>query len=669
MARVQVDGLRSQVALQPQAAPVNTFVQAEQSTPTDAEMRARLLEGALGDVRNLAIQESRRTTQAEIDKVEKETALAAAADFVTFKTGLEPKLRDRSPEEVTGIIDEAFGKRYGDFSSAALNHSLGVMKLQFSENAVGAAVKAQNQKKTEGYVAASNTLIDEVHKNYKAGNVTFDEAAKQINDILLTASFRKGDTDATKPSLQALNAAAYTYFANDKESDFGWKFAQANKHDTAGTPAYERSIASLRSNYNTNLANRWELDARRQLSEVADQGMVNTVKALARRFEEEGLAKGLKPTWTLQYVSEAQTAHKKALNREAQNVALNKAVNAAVNNNGLIVEGATWTDADGVNHSISASTVKQTMFANLKPDSPAYVKALNYSTDGRIVTAFSKAAENLRDINDPDIKKSNAAITAFRTNLDFLTAIEDAVGLDAVKQQLGGQPQLLQLYQMTSTASKLGIPEKDIARAAHNLMAGRAAKPPEAKVLDKAVETAKNNMDTNWFFDKKFQFEDSTFRSTISQYYAQTSMFAASPEAAMEQAIKMFQDNHIVIDDEESGHSYVLNTGDKYTIALLTNKTPDNVTRVDAQAAFDKLPRAANALMADLTKKYPNLNPDSKSVVLMPDPYRRGQFVLQFIDGAQVPATYRYTASDILKAERAYSTGVPVDSLLDDNVP
>jgi len=665
MARVQVDGLRSQVALQPQAAPVNTFVQAEQSTPTDAEMRARLLEGALGDVRNLAIQESRRATQAEIDTVEKETALAAAADFVTFKTGLEPKLRDRSPEEVTSIIDEEFGKRYGDFTSAALNNSLGVMKVGFLENAVGVAVKAQNQKKTEGYVAASNTLIDEVHKQYKAGEVPFDVAAKQINDILLTASFRKGDTDATKPSLQALNAAAYTYFANDKESDFGWKFAQANKHDTAGTPAYERSIDSLRSNYNTNLANRWEIDARRQLSEAADQGMVNTVNALARRFEEEGLAKGLKPTWTLQYVSEAQTARKKSLNREAQNVALKNAVNATVNNNGLITEGATWFDADGVKHDISASTVRQALFANLKPDSPEYVKSLNYATDGRIVTAFSKAAENLRDINDPDIKKSNAAIKAFRTNLDFLTAIEDSAGLDAVKQQLGGQPQLLQLYQMTSTAAKLGIPERDIAQSAHNLMAGRVGKPPDKKMLESMVETAKDEMDSNWVFDKEFMFEDSTFKSTISQYYAQTSMFAATQEEAQAQAIKMFKDNHIVIDDEESGRSFVINTGDKYTIALLTGKNPDSVTRVDAQAAFDKLPRAASAMLKDLEAQYPNLNPDDKSVALMPDPYRRGQFVPQFLDGSLVPRTHRYTAKDILKAERAYSKGVPLSSLTD----
>ena len=663
MARVQVDGLRSQVALQPQAAPVNTYSQPEQSTPTDAELRARLLEGALGDVRNLAIQESRRATQAEIETVEKETALAAAADFVNFKTGLEPKLRDQSPEKVQEIIDEEFSNRYGGFSSPALQNSLGVMKVNYLENAVGVAVKAQNMKKTEGYIAASNTLVDEVHKQYKVGNITFEEAAKQTNDILLAASFRKGDTDATKPSLQALNAAAYGYFADDKESDFGWKFAQLNKHDIAGTPAYEKSINSMRSNYNTRLANRWEMEGRAALSELADKGLVNSVNALANKITEEGLKRGLKPIWVEQYKNEALAARKKQMNREAQQVALTNAVQQAVNNNGQTGEGATWVDVDGIRHEISGNTIRKTMFANLDTKSPAYLKALKGSKDSRIEMSFNNAAAMLKDVNDPDVEKANKAVVAFRANLDFLLAVEETQGMEAVKQQLSGSS--LELYQMASTAAKLGIPEKDIANSARSLMAGKIGKAPTAKQLESMVDSTKDVMDDNLIFDKTFKHSESMMNDALSIYYRQAIMFSGSEEDAAAAAVKMFKENHITVDDKESGHSYIINSGDRYTIALLTNKSPDSVTRADAQAAFDKLPAAANALLADLETKYPKLNPDSQSVVLMPDPYRRGQFVLQFADGSQVTNTHRYTAADILKAERAYSKGVPLSSITD----
>lgn len=672
MPRVQVDRPRSQVALTPVAAPVNTFVQAAAPAPTANEMRAKILEGALSNVTNYAIKEGQAASAERTRQAEKDALIAASASFVEFKTGVIPKLRDLSPEAAQQKIEEEFGTLYEGVTDATTMTALNQLKVNFLDTAMTTAAKEQTKKRTQGWISSSISLVGEINDLYINGAISAKEAHSRLDNIINNAAFTNQEgEDFAKPDRTALNAAVYSYFADQKDSDLGWTYVQANKHDRSKTPEYETAIDAMRNNFNSRLNGKWEMDWRLKLADAAANGRVNQVNAMVETVIAEGEKRGIQPVWAIQFKQDAITNARKTQNLALKAGATERAVAIAVSTYGS-VEPVSWVDAEGKIHETSPSEVRNIMLNRVRPDPQnpnadyaPYFRVLNNTKDPLLEAQFNSTIESLKNINDADPEVAARAAETFKLSVNFFSRLEESQGLDAVRKQLNGDERKFEVYQIASKGLKMGMPERDIAQAAYHVLRGKGV-PPTAKQLDTMLSEAVDKFDTigergfwsSMTSDPKFYASHIGARDYLAYYYSMAAPSAATPEAAMETAVEMLHQNFVMVEDDN--YAFLLNSGDTKTINGLLGRKPDApVSRTEAKAAYDKLPRATEAIMTALKAQFPYINPDDKKVMLSPDPMKRGTFKLVFEGGGGVHMTQRFTADQIIRAERAASKGEP----------
>ena len=651
MARVQVSGMSPNVQLQPQATPVNTYAQPEQSTPTAAEMRAKILEGALSNLSRAYDREEERTYKEQMALKKDEIAIAATADIIRMKSELEPKLRGQSVENTAQIIDDEFVKRYGDIDNPYVKGAINGLFVQYKTQATEAALARIRQEQDQRHADDTMLAVGDYMAEAEANGHSDADFITNIDAIF------KAATSTGRMTGVEFNKRFMMMVANGDPNQRGWRYIQAKKLDKTMNHEYEVPLDSIRSGIVKSANDKLDFDLKMQAEAISSSGGVAQMTAFIKQWQPILTQRGMNPDWMISHLSTAKTKRNEMNDLHARRVALERGVTYSLTNDGAIPpEGLTYVDHKGQSHNIPASEVTQSVrqYVSQNPTAPNRGRIETRVVIPENTKIFEDGVAYLGDLSDgtkvtlsngDQVEKKVIAGQKFQKALDKFTEVYNRGGADAAQKQAGA---LFDLYLGATTLARLGSSPEDIAKGLADRKLGKLPPINNAQV-DAMVDKALSETGDGWIFTDKGE-NVRYVRDQLERLYGLYRLSAINDEAAMETAVSTFSQTHQLV--ETDGVFILVNKN-----SLSRNKAlSGGKDNAPAGEMIKKLGNAAKQFSQDITEEYPKSIGDRK-VILQPNLMDPNKFTLTFVGGGEVPNSRNYTAAEINEADAKWIAG------------
>ena len=656
MARVQVSGMSPNVQLQPQANPVNTFVQPEQSTPTAAEMRAKVLEGALSKASHAFDVKDEREYKEQMALKKDEIAITASADMIRMKAEMEPKLRGKSVEETTALLDEEFNRRYGDINNPYVKTAINGLFISYKTQAATAAMERIRQEQDARYADDVTTNVADYLATAEKENHDDARVALEVDSIfkIATANGRMSGVDFNKRLLGVI--------ANGDPTQRGWRYIQAKKLDRTGNPHYEALVDQIRRGIVKSQNDTLDFELKSEAAKLVEAGGVNQMKAFKEKWAPILIKRGISPDWMIEKEGAARNRANELNDIHARKVATTRAIDFAIANDGVVnPEGENYTDHKGNVHAVPASVIRQGVLDAVRknPDAPNRGRIETRVVDPMNTKIFTDGVAYLTDINSGEmvtlndgskVPKKQIAGQKFSQALKAFTDIYNRGGEEAAAKQAGD---LFDLYMGAVTLSRMGSTPEDIVLGLSNRKSGKMPKVTKAQVesmrSDVLSKTDNGTWMSLWMLGDEAQ-NTTYIDQQLERLYGLYRQSALSDDAAMETAKDVFKKTHTLV--EQDGVFLLVNTNSLSRNTALSGGSD----KASPSEMIKKLGNASKQFASDIEEQFPEAIGDRK-IFLQPNIMDPNRFTLTITGGGVVANSYSYTAAQINEADAKWKLG------------
>ena len=645
MARVQVSGTSPQVALQPQAAPVETFKQAEAPQASPAEMRAKMLEGVFANTVTPALKQMTDKQQREdLEFAKDELAIAASADYIGFKNSIEPELYGLNPDETTAHIQKKFGERYEGMDNPFLASALNNLNMNFVTSAANTARVAGIKAGQEQFAAAISTNVNDLLAKMQKGELTQEQFNSEL-DVIFTASRRgKGDPSVRKLEGSEVNKV-FALVGADSDSDYMLEYFKAKGLDKTNTPDYEVPLNQMRKQSSDRLSYGATFKMKVQADELVRTGRVKELQRLIANEWMPVLSKlGIKPDFLAEKLDAAKAKATSLNDTNLKNQALNKAVIDAIENNGVIGD-PTYTDSKG-SQVLNEAEVRRRLLETARSNPAVQEDVLTHYPDPVIKRPILAGAAALDDIMDPE--KSSAAVQSVTAGLEAYRKLKAMGNQEILTTQMSASH--IDMYEAMDMAAQDGVSAKDIASNLSALKQGRGKK-ATSEQLESMTDSIVGEFDPDgilWWEDPIINRDYISQR--LGQLYNLHRATATSDEEAQTRALEVFERSHTL--SQQNDVAVLLNMNTLSGLNDLSGNTTSQVPSASSQ--IDRINDAAEMVLYRIREEYPDVAQDSQIFITqsISDPKK---FEIRTTNGGVVFSTGTYTAKQIGTLSREWA--------------